>query len=110
MEDLSFEPQKVDVRTTLVHETMTKEVPVKASFTGTLPDGMKMTSSTVTPYKVTVSGPPSVVKTMTEVKTDDIDLASHGNERSVRINLSLPDNVRADNRVVTVDFTISSEK
>lgn len=110
MEDLSFEPQKVDVRTTLVHETMTKEVPVKASFTGTLPDGMKMTSSTVTPYKVTVSGPPSVVKTMTEVKTDEIDLASHGNERSVRINLSLPDNVRADNRVVTVDFTISSEK
>jgi YbbR domain-containing protein len=109
MEDITFDPARITTRTTLVHETITKEVPVKANFTGSLPAGMKMTSSTVNPYKITVSGPPSVVNSLTEVKTETIDLATHGNDRSVRVNVSLPESVRADNRTVTVDYTIDKE-
>ncbi|MDY2870487.1 MAG: CdaR family protein [Succiniclasticum sp.] len=109
MEDITFDPAQITIRTNLLHEMVTKELPVKAEFTGTLPSGMQKTSSTVNPYKITVSGPPSIVNAMTEVKTDPIDLAAHGNDRSVRVNVSLPESVRADNRTVTVEYTITSD-
>lgn len=81
---------------------------------GELPDGLSLTMEPrVQPRTVRVSGPRSVVQTMSEVMTDPVDVAVAGvgeHVRRVRIS-SLPPGVQIENlREATVRFAVAAKE
>lgn len=65
-------PSFVDVKLERVKD---KSVPVRATFTGTLPDGFKMESMQIAPDKVKIEGAESELKDVNEVMTEPIDVS-----------------------------------
>lgn len=65
-------PSFVDVKLERIKD---KSVPVRATFTGTLPGGFKMESMKIVPAKVTVEGAESELKDVNEVMTEPIDVS-----------------------------------
>lgn len=108
MQDITMEPEQISVRTSLVHQVKTAELPVKASFSGTLPASLKMTGAVTNPFKITVSGPPSIIDTLKEVMLEPVDLSQMMKSTTVRAKAVLPDGVQANTPLIDVQITIGS--
>ena len=106
MQDVTIDPAEIIVRTKFKKKTQTVTVPVKAAYKGTLPDGLKMTSSTVNPFKITVSGAPSVIENLKELELEPVDLEKITQSASVPVKILLPDGVSASRQTVDVDMTV----
>ena len=106
MQDVTIDPAEIIVRTKFKKKTQTVTVPVKAAYKGTLPDGLKMTSSTVNPFKITVSGAPSVIENLKELELEPVDLEKITQSASVPVKILLPDGVSASRQTVEVDMTV----
>lgn len=106
MQDVTIDPAEIIVRTKLKRRTQMAAVPVKANFTGTLPEGLKMTSSTVNPFKVTVSGPPSEIENLKELELEPVHLDKITKNATVPAKIILPAGVRADRQTVDIDLTV----
>ncbi len=61
-----------------------KELPVRASLTGTVAEGYEVYSSTATPARIRVRGPASMMALMDHVRTDEIDLDRRRESFTVR--------------------------
>ena len=106
MQDVLIDPAEITVRTKLQAKVQTATVPVKISYKGTLPDNLKITSSTVNPFKVTVSGPPSVIDTLKELDLEPLDLDKISKSASFPVKIVLPDRVSASRTTVDIDVTV----
>lgn len=106
MQDITVEPEQINVRTSLIHQVKTAELPVKASFSGTLPASLKLTGSVTNPFKVTVSGPPSLVDGLKEVKLEPVDLSQMVRSTTVRAKAVLPEGVQSNTQLVDVQITV----
>ena len=67
---------------------------------------MKITSATVNPFKVTVSGPPSVVDNLKELNVEPVELGQITKNATVPVKIILPDGVTAARQTVDVDLTV----
>ena len=67
-----------------------------------------MTSSTVNPFKVTVSGLPSVIDNLKELELEPVQLDSITKNTTVPVKIILPDGVRADRQTVDIDLTVEN--
>ena len=108
MQDVTIDPAEIIVRTKLKKKTQTVTVPVKIAYKGTLPDGLKITSSTVNPFKVTVSGAPSVIDGLKELELEPVDLEKITQNATVPVKILLPEGVSATRKTVDVDLTVDS--
>ena len=66
------------------------------------------TSSTVNPFKVTVSGLPSVIDNLKELELEPVQLDSITKNTTVPVKIILPDGVRADRQTVDIDLTVEN--
>lgn len=113
-------PAGIDVKvvpSTLVldwEDRIERTLTVRPQRVGELPEGLELTKEPrVSPRTVRVSGPRSVVQTMSEVMTDPVDVAVAGvgeHVRRVRIS-SLPPGVQMEDvRDVAVRFAVSARE
>ena len=112
MQDVTIDPAEIIVRTKMKKIIQTVTIPVKVSYKGELAGGLKLTSATVNPFKVTVSGPPSVTDNLKELNLEPVDLGKITENATVPVKLVLPDRVTAARQTVDVDLTVegSSEE
>ena len=68
--------------------------------------GLKITSATVNPFKVTVSGTPSVTDNLKELNLEPVDLDKITKNASVPVKILLPEGVSAARQTVDVDLTV----
>ena len=106
MPDVSIDPAEIIVRTKLKKRSQTVTVPVKVAYKGELAAGLKITSATVNPFKVSVFGVPSVVENLKELDLEPVDLAKITKNASVPVKILLPDGVSAARQTVDVDLTV----
>lgn len=89
-----------------------KEVQVNAVTEGQLPDGFEVYSQAVNPQKVRVRGPATLMRALSSVTTDKIDLANKNADftaRQVSVNVLNPKAVLLDT-VVDVSFRIGERR
>ena len=106
MQDVTIDPAEIIVRTKMKKIIQTVTIPVKVSYKGELAGGLKLTSATVNPFKVTVSGPPSVTDNLKELNLEPVDLGKITENATVPVKLILPDGVTAARQTVDVDLTV----
>ena len=92
MPDLQISPAKAQVKASLVRQMITVEVPVVVETTGALTGGMTM--------KLTAE--PSILQSITEVKTQPVDLGKFSANGNVEAVLLLPEKTMADTHTVKV--------
>lgn len=112
MQDVTIDPAEIIVRTKLKKKIQTITVPVKVDYKGELAGGLKITSATVNPFKVTVSGAPSAVDNLKELNLEPVDLGKITKNATVPVKILLPAGVTAARETVDVDLTVedSSEE
>jgi YbbR domain-containing protein len=73
--------------TVAMEEKKTKPLLVEPQWTGDLPEGKKLLSHKVLPESIVVIGTPPVLKELTSIKTEPIDLSSITGTETVEVNL-----------------------
>ena len=106
MQDVSIDPSEIIVRTKLKKRSQTATLPVKVVYRGELAEGLKITSATVNPFKVTVSGPPSVIESLKELDLEPVELEKITKDATVPAKILLPEGVSASRQTVDVDLTV----
>ncbi|NOT47649.1 MAG: YbbR-like domain-containing protein [Acidobacteria bacterium] len=89
-----------------------KEVPVNAVTEGQLPEGFEIYSQAVNPQKISVRGPATLIRALSSVTTDKIDLSNRNADftaRQVSVNVSNPKAVLLET-VVDVSFRIGEKR
>ncbi len=76
-----IQPNRIPVRIEAVEE---REIDVRITTTGTLPDGYEVYGETISPPKVRVRGPASYMRTLSKVSTENVDLSSYTSDFTVR--------------------------
>jgi uncharacterized protein (TIGR00159 family) len=76
--------------TVVMEERETKTVEVITQWIGTLPEGKRLVSSRITPDRVAVFGAPSVLKAITSIKTEPIDLSGVEESDAIEAAIILP--------------------
>lgn len=106
---VEVQPSRIAVRIEAVDE---KEVEVRPVNSGTLPAGFEIYSATVTPPKIRVRGPASIVSILTYVQTDSIDLSGHRDDFAAKqVAVTSPDPKAAVlNTFVDVSFRIGEKR
>lgn len=105
-----IEPDQVEVTLDTMAE---KQVPVQADFSGKLPDGLIMTSISVSPETVSISGGELTLDTVTTVFTEKIPLENLTASGFVNVTLAMSSaTLRPDDKhkKVQVRYTISERK
>ena len=108
MQDITVEPSQITVRTTMTHQVKTAELPVKATYSGALPPALKLASITTNPQKITVSGPPSIIDMIRELELEPVDLSKMTKSTTVRANVKLPQELKAENSLINVQVNVTS--
>ena len=106
MQDVTVDPAEIIVRTKLKKRSQTATLPVKITYKGELAEGLKVTSATVNPFKVTVSGTPSVIENLKELDLEPVELEKISKNATVPVKIILPEGVSASRQTVDVDLTV----
>ena len=106
MQDVTIDPAEIIVRTKLKKRIQTATLPVKIAYKGELAEGLKVTSATVNPFKVTVSGAPSVIDNLKELDLEPVELEKITKNATVPVKIILPEGVSASRQTVDVDLTV----
>lgn len=104
-----IQPRRIAVKLEAVEE---KEITVNTATEGEVADGLEIYNQTITPQKIRVRGPVSIIKSLASVMTDKIDLAGKGADftaRQVSVNVSNPKATLLDT-VVDVTFRIGEKR
>ncbi|OON97688.1 MAG: hypothetical protein ATN36_02680 [Epulopiscium sp. Nele67-Bin005] len=86
-----------------------KVVPFEAQFVGTVPNGYLKTNTIITPKEITIVGKAEVLEEIDVIKLEPIALNNKINSITLRIGISLPENVEYiesldDRAVVTLEI------
>ena len=102
-------PSRMAVRLEAVEE---KTVPVQVQTTGKTPDGFEVYSQAPNPSRIRVRGPQSVVKSVSEVATENIDLSDHRSDFTARQAPLASSNAKLTllETVVDVNFRIGERR
>lgn len=76
--------------TVVMEERESKTVDVIPQWTGTVPEGKKMVSYRLIPERVMIFGAPSVLRAITIIKTEPIDLSSSEETDVIEVGIVLP--------------------
>ena len=108
MQDVTVDPAEVIVRTKLKRKVQTATVPVKVSYKGSLPAGLKITSATVNPFRINVFGAPSAVEGMKELELEPVNLETVTKDTTVPVKIILPSGVNTARKTVDIDITVET--
>ncbi|MEB1805743.1 MAG: YbbR-like domain-containing protein [Bacillaceae bacterium] len=106
---LDVDPSVVDVRIPVTSPF--KEVPIKVSRQGELPEGLSINTLTVDPKVVTIFGPQDVLNNISLIEGVDLDLSEITQSQTVQLTVPKPRGVeRVDPEVVNVTIELSVEE
>ena len=108
MQDITVNPSQIKVRTMLTHQVKNAELPVKATYSGTLPSGLKLSSVMTNPLVISVSGPPSVIDRLKELELEPVDLSKVTKSTTVRLGVKLPPEVKTESSLIDVQVNVTS--
>jgi YbbR domain-containing protein len=108
MQDVTVDPAEVIVRTKLKRKVQTATVPVKVSYKGSLPAGLKVTSATVNPFRINVFGAPSAVEGLKELELEPVNLETVTKDTTVPVKIILPSGVNTARKTVDIDITVET--
>jgi YbbR domain-containing protein len=102
-------PSRMAVRLEAVEE---KSLPVQIETGGKLPDGFEVYSQIANPARIRVRGPQTVIKSLSEISTEKIDLTDHRSDFSTRQAALAPANSKVTllETVVDVNFRIGERR
>ncbi|WP_216831475.1 CdaR family protein [Alkalihalobacterium elongatum] len=106
---LDTDPSVVDVRIPVTSPF--KEVPVKVTKEGELPEGLSINSLTVEPKVVTIFGPQDVLNNISLIEGIVLDLSQITQSQTVQLNVTKPRGVeKVDPEVINVTVELSVEE
>jgi YbbR domain-containing protein len=106
MYDVKVSPDKVSTTVTIVRQLGTNDFPIKADFSGKLPDGLSLGEVKITPADVRLTADPKVLGQIKEIKTAPITLNNITSNVELNMPLQIPDNVMAETHSVKVEITV----
>lgn len=108
--NVEIQPVRARVRIAVARQLANRTLPVVPQLVGDLPPGYRVTSVTVDPLVVTVSGEEATVTRLETAPTDPIDVAGRTTDLETRIGLAIPDQVSVSGRdEVRVLVTIGAD-
>ena len=108
--NVELEPQRVRVRIPVAQELATRTLPVVPQLVGTPAPGYRVSSVTVEPLVVTVSGEAATVSQLQNAPTSPIDVAGRSTDLEAVVGMALPAGVTASQSdEVRVTLTIEEE-
>jgi YbbR domain-containing protein len=108
--NVEIEPPRARVRIAVGRELASRTLPVVPEFSGSLPAGFSLSTITVTPQAVTVTGEATAVTQMDGAHTEPISLDGRTRDFEMPVALALPDKVTATGGAqVTVAVTVVAE-
>ena len=110
MQDVAIDPAEIIVRTKLKKRIQTATVPVKPVYKGSLPEGLKITSTTVNPFQVNIFGAPSVIDKTKELQLAPLDLGTITKDATIPVNIVLPEGVSSARKTVDIDITVDKNE
>jgi len=110
MQDVTIDPNEIIVRTRLIERAQMKTVPVKVSYKGVLKENLKITSSTVNPFKVAVTGKPSVIEKLADLELEPVDLNKVTGDVSLKTKIIFPEGISGTRKTVDVDITVDNSE
>ncbi|MEN8076990.1 CdaR family protein [Clostridioides difficile] len=87
-----------------------KTVPIKINTTGTLPSGLKLKSITSNITQVGITGPQSILNSITEIGTEVINLSEIKDTTNIEVALGIPEGILIHNGENSVVVNITVEK
>ncbi|MDR2841742.1 MAG: hypothetical protein LBV52_00900 [Spirochaetaceae bacterium] len=69
---------------------MSKSVPILPELAGTTPDGYELSSQTINPTTVQIEGPDTIIKDISSVSTEEIDLSGRSGDFTKTVRLINP--------------------
>lgn len=85
---ISISPKIIDVA---LDRIIRKEIPARENFVGELPHNYRLISHTLTPNKVMISGPISLMRKTVSIKTEPIDYSRLLSEKEFKVSLEQVD-------------------
>ena len=107
--NISMEPARVFLAVEVIDNIISKEVPVKLAYTGSLPPGYRIASTSVRPEQVTVTGPAEKINQIEEISVHDININYLNNDFIGDFSLALPEGVEANVDKVNVVLAVASQ-
>ena len=105
--NVTIHPAKVFVKPKLALSPQTKQVFVQAEFLGKVPDGFVVQSYSVEPDRITASGPSRILKGITKLATEPIDVSQLTGTQTLTAPIQVPAGLSGvDTREVKVTITI----
>lgn len=86
--EISVEPQEISV---VLEEKLVRSIEVEPALSGFPPSGFELTNYQMNPSTVQVEGPESIVGSLPELTTEEIDLAGKRDDFSERVRIVRPD-------------------
>ena len=104
--DLTTSPASVKLSIKVNETKITKEVPIQANLTGSLPDGVQLDSVVVSPETIEVSGTPKELASISEIQTEPIDISTITETTTITVGL---DSKKVDKKqMVTVTLNAAA--
>jgi len=91
--NIEIDPQRVHVTITVAQQLATRTLPVVPQLTGTPAPGYRISSVSVDPLVVTVSGEASVVSQLQSASTAPLDVTGRTSDLEAEVGLALPNGV-----------------
>jgi YbbR domain-containing protein len=91
--NIEIDPQRAHVTITVAQQLATRTLPIAPQLTGTPAPGFRITSVTVDPLVVTVSGEASVVSLLQSAQTVPLDVTGRTSDLEAEVSLALPNGV-----------------
>ena len=108
--NVQVEPERARVRIAVARELATRTLPVVPQVTGQLSPGYRISSITVEPLVVTVSGEASIVTQLETAMTEPIDLSGRTRDVEATVRIALPAGVSVSGGdLVRVIVTVAEE-
>lgn len=105
--DLTTSPESVKLVIDVNENEVTKQVPVQANLTGSLPDGIQLESVSVSPETVAVTDLPSKLAKITELRTEPIDISTITETTSITV--AIDSDYLDTKEMVTVTLAVGSD-
>jgi YbbR domain-containing protein len=107
---VAAEPSSVTLTLKVDARVISKELPIKAALTGSLPAGYNLINTEIVPGSVTLTGLYTNLQNINEVLTEEIALTSLTRDFSSLVRLLLPFGVTADKNHVHVGLTVKEDE
>jgi len=107
--NVELDPARAHVRIAVAQQLATRTLPVAPQFSGALAPGYRVTSVTVDPLIVNVTGETSLVSQLQTAQTAPIDLTGRTSDLEAEVTLALPGGLTTQTEKVSVMLTIAQE-